>query len=73
VVQLSTKNNCWEEMVDPNVALEGMRVGFAAMHDAALNDDSLAYEEAALGISEHAQALDDWLSRCGFLPEAWQR
>ena len=58
--------------MDPNASLEAMRDALGAMTQAQQDNDSLSYDEAAYTVAEHAQALDDWLTRGGFLPEAWQ-
>lgn len=58
--------------MDPNKALESMRAAIADMQLAASNDDSDAYEAAAYDVVESANALDEWLSRGRFLPDAWK-
>jgi len=56
--------------VDPNQALENIRSA-SRKADYALHDLSreLAYKEMA----EHFEALDEWLSKGGFLPDAWRQ
>lgn len=56
--------------MDPNAALEKIRD---------LLHTSTAYSERGLNwwesaeLIEQVESLDEWLSRGGFLPEAWQR
>lgn len=56
--------------MDPNQALEDIRSA-AREADYALHDISrlLAYARMA----EHFEALDQWLSKGGFLPDAWSQ
>jgi hypothetical protein len=62
--------------VDPNSTLTVIREAIAQY--IALIDSRVMYVETdqALDvletIPEHFQALDEWLSRGGFLPDAWQ-
>jgi hypothetical protein len=57
--------------MDPNATLEKLRAALAVLaHDDGTTDADLkAVREAA----EAAEALDEWLSRGGFLPSAWER
>jgi hypothetical protein len=57
--------------MDPDLALENMRSALRLMH----SDDASPPRRfrAAIAATEHAQALDDWLSRGGYLPAEWQR
>ena len=58
--------------MDPNAALENMRSAIKA-YDAAVNaENGDAEADAAWELSEAARALDEWLSKGGFLPTAWQ-
>ena len=69
--------------MDPNTALAAIRTAVAQMQ--ALIEDASVWEEdtryalgddgkdAAESLVEHVQALDEWLSRGGFLPDAWAR
>jgi hypothetical protein len=59
--------------MDPNEALERLRAAIQRYHVATEMRD---HDEDRLGeaeqVIEHAQALDEWLSRKGFLPRDWQ-
>lgn len=52
--------------MDPNKVLKKAR----AKAERILNDDSNTAEAQAF--AEHFQALDEWLSNGGFLPEDWR-
>lgn len=54
--------------MDPNTTLEVIRQ--AILYDSELDDHRGAHNRA---IVEHFTALDEWLSRGGFLPDAWAR
>jgi hypothetical protein len=57
--------------MDPNVALEEIREQVAEFEG--LSDDNFVDAlRAADQIVEHFKALDEWLSKDGFLPSAWQ-
>ena len=60
--------------MDPNATLKEM-LEFAAYVLWAIENgkDPDDYERDALGLAEHAIELDTWLSKGGFLPEAWER
>ena len=53
--------------MDPDAALAAAREA-AALADEATNGARL---ESALEALEHYQALDEWISKGGFLPRAW--
>jgi hypothetical protein len=59
--------------MDPNAALEAIRDLQAQWREKQYIDGA---EDAALNILEkmsgHVAALDEWLTRGGFLPEAWK-
>lgn len=52
--------------MDPDEALRQLREAIAT-----LNQDDHRREIAAEQVVDHFQALDEWLSRGGFLPKAW--
>jgi hypothetical protein len=52
--------------MDPNAALAEMR---ELAHDLLNGTDT--FTTSAYEIAEHVQALDEWLSKGGFLPNAW--
>lgn len=56
--------------MDVNEALREMREAIAQWH---LRGDVEGALAAADTIAEKAHALDEWLSKGGFLPAAWQR
>ena len=59
--------------MDPDVALEVAResaAGIMAALDSENAAEILMYAEM---LAERFQALDEWLTRGGFLPAAWQR
>ena len=56
--------------MDPDAALAQMREAIETLWAA---KSSVAAAAAADSIAEHAAALDQWLSKGGFLPAAWSR
>ena len=56
--------------MDPDAALAQMREAIETLWAAR---SSVAAAAAADSIAEHAAALDQWLSKGGFLPAAWSR
>jgi hypothetical protein len=54
--------------MDPNEALRRIRAAIADLQSA---ESSSAVSVAADELAEHTQALDEWMSRGGFLPTAW--
>lgn len=59
--------------MDPNETLKQIRSHIAAMNAADLAEDAAAYAFAAMQLAESVEALDEWLKKGGFLPDAWQR
>jgi len=55
--------------VDPDAALANMRELVEQVHNDGWVDPGSIEEQMA----EQFQALDDWLSKSGFLPAEWQR
>jgi hypothetical protein len=57
--------------MDPNAALAEIRTSSRELRD---QDDDDTLEGSQLGnLLDHLDALDDWLTRRGFLPRAWER
>jgi hypothetical protein len=56
--------------MDPDATLAQLRQAIETLWAA---ESSVAAASAADSIAEHATALDQWLSRGGFLPAAWSR
>lgn len=56
--------------MDPNQALADLREALRRMGAAT---EPWEYENAAAEAGEHIAGLDEWLSKGGFLPEAWRR
>ena len=56
--------------MDPDAALAQMRGAIETLWAA---KSSVAATAAADHVAEYAAALDQWLSRGGFLPAAWSR
>lgn len=56
--------------MDPNEALRLIREAIKRMQAASHADD---YTDAASDLADAVQALDEWLTRGGFLPEEWHR
>jgi hypothetical protein len=57
--------------VDPDAALDSLRQLIATLRDKRLDRDvEIAYLYAVV---EQAAALDNWLTRGGFLPREWMR
>jgi len=52
--------------MDPNAALEAI---LGAIEDVGYGDD----RETLRRMVENFEALDEWLSKGGFLPERWKR
>lgn len=56
--------------MDPNTALEEMRK-CAANIIRSVDAHGVPSDEDAERLAEHVQALDEWLSKGGFLPREW--
>lgn len=60
--------------MDPNETLGRLRTLAAkVIHEADTNDNVTDLESEASDLAESFQALDAWLSKQGFLPDAWKR
>jgi hypothetical protein len=59
--------------MDPDVALQEIRTAMGDWLDA--EDDALDVNSIAAGdrLVSNFQALDDWLSKGGFLPAGWEK
>ena len=56
--------------MDPNAALAAIRQAIDQLeHETLDRDDEIP---ALYAVVEHFRALDEWLQRGGFLPEAWE-
>jgi len=56
--------------MDPNAALEQIRISAGELRS---QDDDGALEGSQVGnLLDHVEALDEWLSKGGFLPRDWQ-
>jgi hypothetical protein len=55
--------------MDPNQALGNIRSALYEFYQTAEEFDA----DALTVIKDNVEALDEWLSRGGFLPSAWQR
>ena len=58
--------------MDPDAILAELRQAFEDVNTAAQNYDSDAHDDATQRIAELFAALDEWLTRGGFLPNAWR-
>lgn len=56
--------------MDPNATLEDIRTDIAVYMNP--SSPQSAQGLVAEAIIEHMQALDEWLSKGGFLPKVWQ-
>lgn len=56
--------------MDPNTALARLREAIARWSSAS---DADTRNDAASDAADWADALDDWISKGGFLPTAWAR
>lgn len=59
-------------IMDPNKALEDLRSAIATLRKAAEGDSNDAEIEAGHAVADAVEALDQWLSRGGFVPDAWE-
>ncbi len=55
--------------MDPNTNLQRQRQLCASLLDGDVGDTA----DLAVELAELARALDEWISRGGFLPQAWHR
>lgn len=58
--------------MDPNATLAEMIRAAADVNRAQPGDSIEGFQEAALRLAEHVEALNEWISRGGFLPDAWR-
>lgn len=58
--------------MDPNETLETARGAYVEYVRAADAMDSSGYDSSLTTLAESFNALDEWLSRGGFLPSAWR-
>jgi hypothetical protein len=58
--------------MDPNATLAEMREIAAGLEDADSDDLSESEIQALLYLAGQVRAMDDWLSKGGFLPTAWK-
>lgn len=58
--------------MDPNEALRMLRGAYSRWEDT-VGAHTGEHIDAASDLRDAAIALDEWLSRGGFLPEDWQR
>lgn len=56
--------------MDPNANLAESRAIATRILDGGLSDEQT--QEEAARLAELVQALDEWISRGGFFPDAWQ-
>ena len=57
--------------MDPNEALRQIREAIRDLDEASRGHGDLL--ESAMRVADLVSGLDHWLSKGGFLPEAWQR
>ena len=58
--------------MDPNAALRALReLSRSALEDAD-GFDSSDFSTTMCALAENFQALDEWISKGGFLPEGWK-
>jgi hypothetical protein len=57
--------------MDPNAALENARVAILSLAEPT-DDDDEAWDMVQQ-LTDAFEALDGWLTKGGFLPDAWQR
>lgn len=57
--------------MDPNETLRVLREAVEKWQDMPTNTDPAWRREVGDAMAEHAEALDAWLTRGGFLPDAW--
>ena len=59
--------------MDPNATLNNLRQALASYWDLPSGFTPAEEEAIVLDLTEAAQALDEWISRGGFLPTEWER
>lgn len=69
--QCNDKANREDEDMDPNVALEEIRRLIETCLDSSVPTKPTP-KEAFLELAELVDGLDGWLSKGGFLPDAWE-
>jgi hypothetical protein len=58
--------------MDPNATLDRIRELVASINkNDGLDEDD--FQSMASELAEYVEALDEWISKGGFLPTAWQR
>lgn len=59
--------------MDPNATLTAIRTAITDLDHTSAVPSATAeqFEEAARRLAEHVEALDAWIARGGFLPDAW--
>lgn len=57
--------------MDPDEALQQLREALSVAREAAEGDSNDAEIEAWQEVGDCVEALDDWLSKGGFLPGGW--
>ena len=58
--------------MDPNETLRRLRASANDIADAFDRDEEIASADAA-ELASYVQALDEWLSKGGFLPKEWEK
>lgn len=58
--------------MDPNAALQRLRRAVDGVETVAAGSEE-NWSGELLAVLEHFEALDEWLSRGGFLPDDWSR
>ena len=60
--------------MDPNITLERMRILTAAVLKGYEDKGSNGVDQDdAADLAEYVKSLDEWLSKGGFKPDAWQK
>ena len=58
--------------MDPNEALKRIRATVARLQETDDAGDNDYDPQDVSELYQHVQALDEWITRGGFLPDAWQ-
>jgi hypothetical protein len=58
--------------MDPNKTLASLRAALEDARAAAEGDSNDAEIEAWQEVGEYVEALDEWLTKGGFLPDDWE-